>query len=143
MSALQRRAVAQPLGATIQQRRLSGRSATLALVGEPVIVRHHYMSVTSPAPLTIVRVPYPMPRWRSVIKAMTPVMHFFGYRAKDMHSLDGLLPYPDDDAEWDSSHRDFAARLACAYGGDPTCLPKFNLFDWQNGEFVLVRKAVT
>lgn len=101
--------------------------------------KHHYMNVIGPV-YAIVRVPFPMPRWRDVLKAMTPVMHRFGYRQKDMWSLDGLLPYPSD--PWTRHDYEFAERLACAYARDPACLPAFNLFDWRDGKFVLVREAV-
>lgn len=100
----------------------------------------HYMNVTSPVD-AIVRVPYPMPRWRAILKALTPVMHSYGYRQKDVYSLDGLLPYPD--MPWDEEEQTFAKRLAQAYAGDPRVVPDFDLYDWQDGQFALVRKAAS
>lgn len=101
---------------------------------------YHYLSVITPGPLIVVRVPFPMPRWRDVLKAATPIMQSFGYRQKDISSIEGLLPRPDEE---DYAERDlqFAARVERAFAGDPTCLPPFHLFDWRDGEFVLVREA--
>lgn len=103
---------------------------------------HHYMNAVGPVNV-IVRVPYPMPRWRSILKAMTPVMHSYGRRQKDMYALEGLLPYPDERDAWSNGDEQFAERLARAYDGDPLYLPKFDLYDWQRGRFVLVRRAVS
>jgi hypothetical protein len=103
---------------------------------------HHYMSLIGPV-RAIVRVPYPMPRWRGILKALTPVMHAHGYRAKDLWSLDGLLPYPNDpDEHWNENDRKFQHRLQRMFEDrDPTILPEFELYDWNDGEFVLVRGA--
>ena len=51
----------------------------------------HYMTVIAPGPPMIVRVPWPMPRWRSILRATTAVMQSHSLRQKDIHSLDGLV----------------------------------------------------
>lgn len=110
--------------------------------------KKHYMSVTCAVNI-IVRTPFPMPRWRLVLRAMTPVMHRHGLMAKDICALDGLLPSPDSrdwldegKSAWTDDDRSFADRLDRAFKGDETCAPKFNLYDWRGGKFVRVRGAV-
>jgi hypothetical protein len=99
----------------------------------------HYLNVVTPDPLIIVRTPYPLPRWRLVVKALTPVMQSHGYKQKDISSIEGLLPYPDD--SWSAEDVQFASRVEKAFAGDPAILPRFWLYDWKAGKFVVARKA--
>lgn len=103
------------------------------------MTQHHYLLVVSPGPLMILRVPWPMPRWRSILKASTAVMRSHGLRGKDIHSLDGLVPYPDDR---DPKDVELAARVAAAYEGDSDKVPRFWLYDWQGDVFRLARGAM-
>lgn len=105
--------------------------------------KKHYMSVTCEA-FIIIRTPFPMPRWRLVLAALTPVMRRHGLKAKDISSVDGLLAYPNSKFpyDWGGESKMFAERLDRAFDGDETCVPKFNLYDWRGGKFVRVRGAV-
>jgi len=95
-----------------------------------VSTRQHYLIVTSTAAaLMILRVPWPMPPWRrGVLKAMTPVMQSHGGKQKDIHSLDGLVPYPDDRGPEDVA---LVARLESAYAGDRVPFAPFWLYTWN------------
>ena len=112
-------------------------------------MNYHYLHIISHDSLTIVRVPYPMPLWRLVVKALTPIAHAGGMRAKDIISLDGLFPYPDkrsyEDGSWREEDYVFRERLERAFAGDNTVLLKFDLWEWEGnrteGRFVLVRPA--
>ena len=97
---------------------------------------HHYMVVVSPGPLMILRVPWPMPRWRGILKASTAVMRSHGMRGKDIHSLDGLVPYPDDRTPEDV---ELVARVAAGFAGASDKVPRFWLYDWQQDAFRLAR----
>jgi hypothetical protein len=117
-------------------RRVPGDSVRVVATG-----LHHYMNVIWPGPLTIVRVPWPMPVWRTVIKALTPLAHAQHLRAKDVYSVEGTVPWPRDR---DARDRTFVRRLDDAYRGWPgrdgkPMLPAFDLYDWIDGKFVLVR----
>jgi hypothetical protein len=97
------------------------------------------MTVTAPGPLMILRVPWPMPRWRSILRAMTTVMRSHGFRQKDIFALDGLVVSPDQDQT--VVDRAFAARLEAAYAGAMDKVPGFWLYDWRGDTFKLVRAA--
>lgn len=90
-------------------------------------------------PMLIFRVPFPMPRWKDILKAMTPVMHEYGYRQKDINFAE-LLHLPDG-GEWTADDDQFADRLDQAFLKGSTILPDFDLFDWKRGRFVPVRQA--
>lgn len=100
--------------------------------------RYHYLLVVSPGPLMILRVPWPMPPWRSILRASTAVMRSHGLRQKDIHSLDGLVPYPEDRTAEDHN---MAKRADEGYEGAWDALRKFWLYDWQGGAFKLCRAA--
>lgn len=97
----------------------------------------HYMTVINPGPLMIVRTPWPMPRWREVMRAMTGVMRAQGLRQKDVSFLDGMVPANPTDRE--AKDWDLVARLDAAYAGDADKFPRFWLYDWQDGTFRLAR----
>jgi len=105
--------------------------------------QHHYMTVISPGPLMIVRVPWPRPLWRHTMRAMTAVMRDHGMRQKDLHQLDGMVP--EDPLDRDDKDHAFAARLDAAFDGTgaTVLLPKFWLYDWRDGAFKLVRPGAT
>jgi len=90
------------------------------------------------SPMMIFRVPYPTPRWRDVLKAITPVMKAHGKLRKDFQVCD-LLPFPDD---WNAEAEQFAGRLDLAFERGSEILPAFHLYDWRRGKFVLVREAL-
>jgi hypothetical protein len=86
----------------------------------------------------ILRVPWPMPRWRSILKASTAVMQSHGLRQKDIRSLDGLVAYP---AERDAEDQRMVGRVEAAYAGAKDRVPNFWLYDWQGDVFKLARAA--
>lgn len=98
----------------------------------------HYMSVISPGPLVIIRTPFPLPRWKDIVKAITPVMQSHNLRQKDISEIEGLIPHPD--SSFNDEEMRFAERLDAAFEGDPSILPEFWLYDWVKGKFVPVRK---
>ena len=100
------------------------------------MTQQHYMVVVSPGPLMILRVPWPMPRWRSILKATTAVMRSHGMRGKDIHSLDGLVAYPNDRTREDVELVD---RVIAAFAGASDKVPRFWLYDWQGDAFRLAR----
>lgn len=103
----------------------------------------HYMNLITSAPVNIiVRTPYPLPLWRSVLKALTSVMQRHDLKQKDIFSVDGLFPYPTDQfGEWTAEDDRFAERLHVAFDkGTPGPVPTFWLYDWRQSRFVLVRK---
>jgi hypothetical protein len=91
------------------------------------------------SPMMIFRVPYPMPRWRDILKAITPVMQAHGRRRKDFQPCD-LLRLPDQG--WDKNDDHFAGRLDLAFSRGSEILPAFHLYDWRGGNFLLVREAL-
>ena len=106
------------------------------------MTQKHYMTVISSGPLIIVRVPWPMPRWRSIMRAMTAVMQSHGLRQKDISELDGVVASLDQDQT--DADRAFRARLEAAYAGAADKVPGFLLYDWsgfKGGHFKLVRAA--
>jgi hypothetical protein len=96
--------------------------------------------------LAIFRVPWPMPRWDEILKAITPVMQSRGFRRKDFQ-VTGILPFPQNRfaEEWTSENVRFADLLDRMYDEDEelrrTVLPAFDLYEWQGGRFVLRRGA--
>jgi hypothetical protein len=96
------------------------------------------MTVISPGPLIIVRVPWPMPRWRAVLRAMTAVMQSHGLRQKDIHEFDGMIPA--DPSEREVKDWDLVARLDAAYEGAADRFPRFWLYDWDGEAFKLTRR---
>jgi hypothetical protein len=65
------------------------------------VTQRHYLLVVSPGPLMILRVPWPMPRWREILRATTAVMQSHDLRQKDVYSLDGLVDLPSSRTEKD------------------------------------------
>ena len=99
----------------------------------------HYLLVVSPGPPMIFRVPWPMPPWRSgVLRAATAVMRAHGLRQKDIHALEGLVPYP---AEREAKDLELVARADAAYEGAADRLAGFWLYDWKGDAFKLARSA--
>jgi hypothetical protein len=98
----------------------------------------HYLSVIG-GPLIIARTPWPMPRWREILRALTTVMRSHGLLQKDISLIEGLVPDPTQ--ERDTDDQAFIARLEAAYEGDVTILPKFWLYDWRHNSFQLVREG--
>lgn len=93
----------------------------------------HYCNVITPGPLFFVRFPWGVTRWRKILQALTPVMRSYGLKKKDISGMDGY------DSEQD---KDFIARLERAYKGDLTIVKSFDLYEWQDGVFVQIRKVV-
>ena len=102
------------------------------------MTQKHYMLVVSPGPLMILRVPWPMPRWRSIMQASTAVMRAHGLRQKDIFSLDGLVAYPSDR---DAEDRHLIDRVDAGYEGSEDKVPRFWLYDWRGSAFKLARTA--
>lgn len=100
----------------------------------------HYIHVISDGPLVIARLPWPMPRWKAVLGAVTGVMREHGLRQKDA-SIESLTAAPGD--EWSDDDRAFAAKLDAAFAGDASAVAKFWLYDWRDGRFELVRRPAT
>ena len=101
------------------------------------MIDKHYLLVVSPGPLMIFRVPWPMPPWRSgVLRAATAVMQSHGLRQKDIHSLEGLVPYPSDRTGED---RALVDRVDAGCQGSTDAVAKFWLYDWNRGAFKLCR----
>ncbi len=98
------------------------------------------MNIVASCPvLIILRVPWPMPRWRMITRATTAVMHKHGCRQKDIHTIEGLVPYP---AERGAEDFTMVQRLEAGYSGDPNKVPNFWLYDWSRaagGSFKLAR----
>lgn len=99
----------------------------------------HYLSIISEGPLIIVRTPFPMPKWRLVLKGLTPVMHSHGYLQKQIHTIEGLVNYPEDRNVSDGQLLD---KLADAFAGGPKYFKHFWLYDWTTDRFTLSRKPV-
>lgn len=101
------------------------------------MTQRHYMTVLSPGPLVIVRVPLPMPRWREILRESTTLMRSHGLRQKDISAFDGMVPI--DPADREQKDRDLIERIDAAYAGDVDKFPRFWLYDWQDGAFRLAR----
>ncbi len=73
---------------------------------------HHYLIPLTCGPLLIVRLPSKgkpgrrqvAPKWRAVLRALTPVLQSHGMKRKDLSSIDNLS-HPD---EWDPAADVFA-----------------------------------
>lgn len=107
------------------------------------MTEHHYMNViTSCQPLMIIRVPFPLPRWRSVLKAMTTVMQSHGCYQKDISSFDGIVSA--DPVDRNAEERDVVRRLELAYATGEG-FNAFWLYTWREvrgeGVFQLVRQG--
>lgn len=101
------------------------------------MTQKHYLLVISPGPLMILRVPWPMPRWRHVLRATTAVMRAHGLRQKDISSLDGMVASPPADRS--AGDHDMVARVDAAYKGAGDKVPTFWLYDWRGDAFELAR----
>jgi len=102
----------------------------------------HYMNIVAECPVQlIICVPWPMPRWRTILCALTTVMRSFDCRQKDIYSLDGLVAFPDETRS--EKDLDFIERLKTAYNGNYDLFPTFWLYDWnaKRKSFRLVRAA--
>lgn len=95
------------------------------------------MTVISPGPLMIVRVPWPMTPWHKILRASTTLMRAHGLRQKDISTFDGMVPI--DPADRDPKDRDLISRVDAAFVGDSDKFPRFWLYDWQDGAFQLAR----
>ena len=106
-------------------------------------MQHHYLLVVAPGPrrhpLMILRVPWPMPRWRDIMRATTAVMRAHGLRQKDVSSLDGMVP--QDPSERGVSDLALVERVEGGYAGTVGHVPRFWLYDWRRGAFKLARAA--
>jgi hypothetical protein len=100
----------------------------------------HYLIVISPGPPMILRVPWPMPRWRSILRATTAVMRSHGLRQKDVYALEGVMPWPADRTDDD---REIVARADAAYRGEGDKFQHFWLYDWRGDAFKLARRPTT
>ena len=102
---------------------------------------YHYILVCGTPVLVILRVPYPMPRWKDILKGLTPVMREQGMCRKKA-VLDGLMAMnPQDRREEDVP---FIGKLQRAFQGDKTVLKDFRLYRWSErlSKFILARKEV-
>jgi len=103
--------------------------------------KHYLLGISigvTPGPPMIFRVPWPMPRWRSILRATTAVMRSHGLRQKDL-LLDGLVEYPQDRTD---ESRVFADRVDRGYVGAKGVVSQFWLYDWRRGAFKLARAAL-
>jgi hypothetical protein len=100
----------------------------------------HYMIVVSEGPRILIRTPWPTPRWSKVLKALTPVMRSFDMQQKSIVEICSATDKGPDE-EWFAGDHAVAAGLDAAYNG-ALKYKMFNLFDWVNDGFKLVRKAV-
>jgi hypothetical protein len=103
-----------------------------------VTEEHHYLSVISAGPLIIARVPWPMPRWRKeILPGLTAVIKAHGLRQKDISAIVGLVASPDQEPVADDLQ--LAARVDRGILGAGDVVPRFWLYDWQDGAFRLAR----
>jgi len=110
----------------------------------------HYLNVVSPALLMIVRVPWPMPKWRLVLQALTVVMRSHGFMKKDISSIEGMTNSPDAKKEeielpaerfYREETERMLPKLRAAFDGSND-LKAFWLYDWVDGSFALARPPV-
>lgn len=104
---------------------------------------HQYITVITPSPLIIVRVPWRRPKRAEFGKAITKMMRSYGLKQRDVSALDAMLAGP---AEWNSDYwtrhdADLLPRLEEAFAGDTDRFRAFDLYDWREDQFVLVRKG--
>jgi hypothetical protein len=98
-----------------------------------------YLSVISPGPLVIVRVPEPTPAWRRcILRALTDVMRVHGLRQKDISRIDVLWSDEDVDTH---DQADLRERLEDAFDGGVR-FKDFWLYDWKDNWFVCVREPI-
>lgn len=103
------------------------------------MTQKHYLLVVSPGPaLMILRVPWPMPRWREVLRATGAVLRSHDLRQKDLYRLDGLVGIPSSRTDED---RVLVDRVEEGYRGALDRVPRFWLYDWSRGGFKLARAA--
>lgn len=103
------------------------------------MTQKHYLLLVAPGPMMIFRVPWPMPRWRSILRATIAAMKAHGLRQKDISSLEGLVESPPE--ERTDYNRAFVTRLDDGYEGAEDMVPRFWLYDWRGDAFKLVRAA--
>jgi hypothetical protein len=115
----------------------------------------HYSTIISNGPLMIVCRPYtrqkrrngsiserPTMPWRHVLKAITVVMRSHGLKLKDVYAVEGMGPAaetPKFKVQWETER----TRLEAAFGGDPSILPDFWLYEWSENGFKLIRSGVS
>ena len=80
--------------------------------------------------LWLVRYPAKGVRWRKIVTAMTPILHSYGVKCRDLYALDG--PFDDEQA----------ALFERAYADDSQACRAFDLWDWIDGRFELKRGAL-
>lgn len=96
-----------------------------------------YMNVLSCGPLIVVRTPWPQPKWKTILFALTKVMRSHGLRQKDISAVEGY------DREYEEKHSPgFMACLDEVFAGSSSRLPAFYFYDWRDESFVLVRGPV-
>lgn len=100
----------------------------------------HYMMVVTPGPLIIVRIPWPSPRWREVLKELTKVMHARGCKRKEIMVIEGLTAAPGGE-KLSIEDKTFLKRLKAAFKGDVDKVSRFWLYDWKDGKFELMREG--
>ena len=102
--------------------------------------RTQYLIIISPTPdFIILKLAYPQPAWRKMLAAITPLMHERGFRRKDIHAIEGLLPTYDQMNERDF---EFEKRLEDAYAGVGERFAKHHLYEWRGDGFKLVRRPL-
>lgn len=105
---------------------------------------HHYLLVLSGGPFIAVRVPWPMPRWRHVLRALTGVMWEHGLRQKDITSVEGLVAMPDQLGDLSVKAADEDERMRALFDSK-LGLRRFYLYDWtdaKGGSFRLFREPL-
>jgi len=114
-------------------------------------LRKHYLNVITYGPLIIVRTPWPTPKWRLLLKAITVVMHTHGFKQKDITAIEGMTQYDPsmnkDNYFWWNDRLaerdvDLVSRLEEAFAGNAAVFPDFWLYDWRDDGFTLVRCGV-
>jgi len=113
--------------------------------GEVLCYQTYMVVISSAAPIPIVRVPNEYrsgPTWKCIVRAMTRVVRQYGVQRKDRWKPEALPGCPGADSRiWDASNRKSLQRLEAAFNGDPEPFAVFDLWDWEDGEFVLAREA--
>lgn len=80
--------------------------------------------VNAPNPMLLLRLPDPMPAWHAITSALSPTPQVFCH----LHRVDA-----------DVACRE---RLEAAFAGGPE-FASYQLYDWREGGFVLMRGAST
>lgn len=120
-----------------------------------------YYLLISPGPLILARLPLHgkrgrrkfAVRWREIVKAAGAIMREHGLLKKQLWSIEAHVtadewdPDPDDVypsklplAERLAKARAAAGQADAAFAGQLDVLPKFHLYEWREGAFVLVRR---